>query len=167
MQADSVLATLALVTAVAVDGMVGQRLDLVCAMTPGAGKRAAVYASLVFLGGSVVAHAAVDGLDDLVVLYLPLQVADPIGGEGTGGDVDMLPGLRSIVISRTMRQEDYPGITVVSDAERFVEELKAEPGKDIWLVGGGQINTMLLNAGLIDRLVEPQAISRFPGEGNG
>lgn len=35
----------------------------------------------------------------------------------------------------------------------FIEKLKSEPGADIWLVGGGQINTLLLNARLIDELI--------------
>jgi dihydrofolate reductase len=32
----------------------------------------------------------------------------------------------------------------------FIQGLKNQKGADIWLIGGGQINTMLLNAGLID-----------------
>ncbi len=31
--------------------------------------------------------------------------------------------------------------------------MKAEHGEDIWLVGGGQVNTVMLNAGLIDEMV--------------
>ena len=34
----------------------------------------------------------------------------------------------------------------------FLQRLKRQEGKDIWLVGGGEINTLLLNAGLIDVL---------------
>ncbi len=32
----------------------------------------------------------------------------------------------------------------------FVKNLKKKEGKDIWLIGGGQLNTLLFNAGLID-----------------
>lgn len=35
----------------------------------------------------------------------------------------------------------------------FVKTLKAKEGKAIWLVGGGQINTILLNADLIDEII--------------
>ncbi len=35
---------------------------------------------------------------------------------------------------------------------KFVKELKQLPGKDIWLVGGGKLNTTFLNAGLIDEI---------------
>ena len=34
----------------------------------------------------------------------------------------------------------------------FIKKLKAGEGKAIWLIGGGQVNTSLLNAGLIDEI---------------
>ena len=42
---------------------------------------------------------------------------------------------------------------VHGDIPAFVRKLKKEEGKDIWLVGGGQINTILLTSGDIDRMV--------------
>ena len=39
------------------------------------------------------------------------------------------------------------------DIARFTHELKQHDGQDIWLVGGGQINMVMLNAGLIDEMV--------------
>jgi len=41
---------------------------------------------------------------------------------------------------------------ITEDHIPFIQQLKAGTGKDIWLIGGGQINTMLLNAGLIDEI---------------
>jgi len=35
----------------------------------------------------------------------------------------------------------------------FTRGLKLEEGADLWLVGGGQINTVMLNAGLIDEMI--------------
>ena len=35
----------------------------------------------------------------------------------------------------------------------FVNDLKQQEGKTIWLIGGGQINTLLWNAGLIDEVI--------------
>ncbi len=35
----------------------------------------------------------------------------------------------------------------------FVQELKKEEGKNIWLVGGSEINTILFNEGLIDEIL--------------
>jgi dihydrofolate reductase len=39
------------------------------------------------------------------------------------------------------------------DITAFVKSLKNKNGKDIWLVGGGQINTIMLNAGIIDEII--------------
>lgn len=70
--------------------------------------------------------------------------------QAMGGDAGMAPDVRSVVISRTMQQADYPDVTIVNDAEPFVAELKAKPGKDIWLFGGGELFHSLLGAGLVD-----------------
>lgn len=35
----------------------------------------------------------------------------------------------------------------------FIAQLKQQPGKNIWLIGGGQLNTHFLNAGLIDEII--------------
>lgn len=40
-----------------------------------------------------------------------------------------------------------------NDIVSFVKTLKNETGKDIWLVGGGVINTIMLNAGIIDEII--------------
>ena len=42
---------------------------------------------------------------------------------------------------------------VSGDIAAFVKELKSEPGKDIWLVGGGLVNSLLTNSGLVDELI--------------
>ena len=42
---------------------------------------------------------------------------------------------------------------ISSNHIRFIQQLKKVKGKDIWLIGGGQINTMLLNENLIDEVI--------------
>jgi dihydrofolate reductase len=63
------------------------------------------------------------------------------------------PGLRTFVFSRTLRPVDHPEVTIVADgaAER-VAQLRAEPGKDIWLCGGGELFRSLLEADLVDAI---------------
>lgn len=39
---------------------------------------------------------------------------------------------------------------VSEDPLSFVKDLQKKDGKDLWLIGGGQINTLLESAGLID-----------------
>lgn len=61
------------------------------------------------------------------------------------------PGMKTFVFSRTLRQQDYPGVTIVAEkSEDRVTALRAEPGKDIWLFGGGSLFRSLLEAGLVD-----------------
>jgi len=67
-----------------------------------------------------------------------------------GGGGGSMPGVKSFVISRTMKQSDHPGVTIAPDARALVEGLKAKPGKDIWLFGGGELFRSMLDEGLVD-----------------
>ena len=53
---------------------------------------------------------------------------------------------------------------ISSDIAAFVRQLKEQAGKNIWLIGGGQINTIMLNEDLVDSII----LTAFPivlGEG--
>lgn len=54
-------------------------------------------------------------------------------------------------------RSDYPtqsSVTFVREnITQFVKDLKAQPGKDIWLIGGGKINTEMMKANLIDEMI--------------
>jgi dihydrofolate reductase len=67
-----------------------------------------------------------------------------------GGGGGSMPGVKSFVISRTLKESDHPKVTIVRDARTFVIDLKAQSGKDIWLFGGGELFRSLLDAGLVD-----------------
>ena len=69
-----------------------------------------------------------------------------------GTDAKSSKGITNIVLSRTLRQEDYPRVRIESDAVRLVTELRAQPGKDIAIFGGGELFRSLLAAGLVDRV---------------
>ena len=63
------------------------------------------------------------------------------------------PAMRTYVFSRTLAAIDEPSIELVSsDAVEFVRDLKRRPGKDICLMGGGELATSLLAAGLVDEI---------------
>ncbi|MDE3195435.1 MAG: dihydrofolate reductase [Acidobacteriota bacterium] len=63
----------------------------------------------------------------------------------------VMPGMNTYVFSTTLRQENHPGVTLVSgDPTPLVRKLRAERGKDIWLFGGGQLFRSFLEAGLVD-----------------
>ena len=62
-----------------------------------------------------------------------------------------MPGMRTLVFSRMLRQSDYPDVTIIADrAEETVSALRADSGKDIWLFGGGLLFRTLVAAGLVD-----------------
>lgn len=75
-------------------------------------------------------------------------------------------GKQVVVVSRTLRQDEHPAITIVSDdVEPRLRALRAGPGKDIWLFGGGQLFRSLLGMGLVDT-VEPAIIPVLLGGGH-
>ena len=51
-----------------------------------------------------------------------------------------------------MRAADYPDVVVEADAVRVVSDLRAKPGKDIAIFGGGELFRSLLAAGLVDEV---------------
>ena len=73
------------------------------------------------------------------------EVMTAQGGHGA------MPGLEVVVFSRSLRPATYPGVRIVNDEPReVVTALKAKPGRDIWLFGGGELFRSLLDAGLVD-----------------
>lgn len=67
-----------------------------------------------------------------------------------GGNAGM-PGMKTFVFSRTLRQRDYPEVTIVAEkSENTLAALRAKSGKDIWLFGGGLLFRSLVEAGLVD-----------------
>ncbi|HKZ32748.1 MAG TPA: dihydrofolate reductase family protein [Vicinamibacteria bacterium] len=69
--------------------------------------------------------------------------------QGGGGG---MPGMKSYVFSTSLRRADCPGATLSSDPGETVRALKQQPGKAIWLFGGGSLFRSLLELGLVDQL---------------
>jgi dihydrofolate reductase len=62
-----------------------------------------------------------------------------------------IPGMKLIVFSRTLRQADYPQVTVVAEEQKeALTSLREKPGKDIWLFGGATLFHSLLQRGFVD-----------------
>jgi dihydrofolate reductase len=67
------------------------------------------------------------------------------------GKDSAMPGMATYVFSRTLRQTDYRKVTIVSEgAAEVVSGLRDQPGKDIWLFGGGELFRSLAEAELVD-----------------
>lgn len=55
------------------------------------------------------------------------------------------------VLTRDSSLKDNDQVKYISeDPIDFIRNLKNTPGKDLWLIGGGQVNTLLHTANLID-----------------
>ena len=73
------------------------------------------------------------------------QMMTAQGGNGA------MPGLEVVVFSRTLPAATHRGVRILNDDPRdVVAALKAKPGRDIWLFGGGSLFRSLLDAGLVD-----------------
>ena len=63
------------------------------------------------------------------------------------------PAMRTYVFSRTLKAIDRPGVELVkTDAAEFVRDLRQRPGKNICLMGGGELAQSLLAADLVDQI---------------
>lgn len=74
-----------------------------------------------------------------------------------------------VVLSGSMKQEEHPGVTVVSSEAGMVEVVRgwrAGEGKDIWVMGGGGVSGCLVREGLLD-VVEVAVMPVVIGEGVG
>jgi dihydrofolate reductase len=69
-------------------------------------------------------------------------------GAGGGGDSS---GIQSYVFSHTLKQAEHPNVTIVAEnGGDVVRSLRKKPGKEIWLMGGGELFRNLLEEGVVD-----------------
>ncbi len=88
-----------------------------------------------------------------------------------GGSVSDFGGMPAYVFSRSKPPGERDGLTFVNESPAaFVRRLRKRKGKDIWLMGGGELAREFLKADLVDELhigVVPvllgEGIPLFPG----
>ena len=74
--------------------------------------------------------------------------AAQMGGKGGG-----YPGVKTYLFSRTLTRSPHKSVELVrEDAGGFVRRLKAEPGKGICVMGGGELGQSLFEADVIDEV---------------
>lgn len=99
-----------------------------------------------------------EGIDTVLMGRKTYEVAARFGQAGG------YPGVRTYVFSRTLEEMLGGTVTVVrDDAATFVRHLKATDGKDICLMGGGELAHSLFEAGLIDEVgfnIQPVLLGR-------
>lgn len=92
---------------------------------------------------------------DFAALYKEFDTAvmgrrtyDLVTAQGGHGAI---PGLEVVVFSRTLAAATHPGVRITNDDPcKIVADLKAKPGRDVWLFGGSALFRTLLDAGLVD-----------------
>ncbi len=96
--------------------------------------------------------------DEFDTLLMGRRTFEAIGGSPS-------TGMKTLVFSRSLHQEDHPGVTIVSSqVKETLDNLRGQAGKDIWLYGGGELFRSLLGLGCVDT-VEPAIIPVLLGSG--
>ena len=75
-------------------------------------------------------------------------------GEEMGGDINMYGNVMNYVFSRTPRRSEIENLAFVSEnVVEFVKDIKRREGKNILLMGGGDLAKTFFEEGLIDELI--------------
>ena len=75
-----------------------------------------------------------------------------VGLRMSGGKIDTY-GMTTYVLSRSLQAGERDGIIFTADApKKIVESLRKCKGKNIWLMGGGELARDFLKADLVDEL---------------
>jgi dihydrofolate reductase len=86
-------------------------------------------------------------IDTVVMGRKTYEVALKMGGGGA------YPKVKNYVLSRTLKKSPDKEVEIISeDAAEFVRRLKKEEGKDICVMGGGELAKSLFEADLIDEV---------------
>jgi dihydrofolate reductase len=74
-------------------------------------------------------------------------------GMKLGGGKISSPGMTCYVFSQTLPSDAPGGVTVVREAPKaFIEGIRKKKGKDIWLMGGGELTRAFLQGDLVDEI---------------
>ncbi len=104
-------------------------------------------------------------VDTAVMGRKTFDIARRMGGGSFG------PSMKAYVFSHSLPAGERDGLTFVNQSpSTFIAQLRKRPGKDIWLMGGGELARDFLKADLVDELylgIVPvllgEGIPLFPG----
>ena len=116
--------------------------------------------------------ASWQGVDTMLMGRKTFEFGQKFQAQGSRGESEQetgggpaTPGITSYVFSRTLDEGEFrarmspghsareTGVELVrDDAAGFVRALKAKPGGDIIVMGGGELGTALIEAGLVDEI---------------
>lgn len=96
-----------------------------------------------------ISSASWQGVDTLLMGRKTWEFAARSGG---GGDAGGPAKIRTFIFSRTMAKAPAGAELVRDDAAGFVNRLKAAPGGDIIVMGGGELGSALIEGGAVDEI---------------
>ena len=86
-------------------------------------------------------------IDTAIMGRKTYDIARGLGGRSFG------PSMKAYVFSRSLPPGERDGLTFVKQSPAsFIAQLGKRPGKDIWLMGGGELARDFLKADLVDEL---------------
>ncbi len=71
---------------------------------------------------------------------------------GQEGGIEGFPKMKEYIFSNTLDAVPTGKTLIRGNIEAQVQQIKQEEGKDIWLFGGAELTTVLMNLGLVDEL---------------
>lgn len=75
-----------------------------------------------------------------------------VGKKLSGGKIDTM-GIKSYVMSQTLPPGEREGLIFTrKSAKELVKEIRSSSGKDIWMMGGGELARVFLQEDLIDEM---------------
>jgi len=86
------------------------------------------------------------GVDTMLMGRKTYEFAQKMGGGPP------MKGVSTYVFSRSLKAVSGDAELVSTDAAGFVRDLKAKEGGDILVMGGGELGTSLIDAGLVDEI---------------
>ncbi|HVF37594.1 MAG TPA: dihydrofolate reductase family protein [Sphingomicrobium sp.] len=86
------------------------------------------------------------GVDAMLMGRKTWEFGQKMGGGGGPSKI------KTYIFSRTMAGPPEGSVLVRDDAVGFVRELKAQPGGDIIVMGGGQLGSALIEGGVVDEI---------------
>ncbi len=86
------------------------------------------------------------GVDTMLMGRKTYEVAKQMGGGPP------MKGVTTYVFSRNLMEVRGDAQLIGTDAADFVRDLKAKEGGDILVMGGGELGTSLIDAGLVDEI---------------
>ena len=99
------------------------------------------------------AKEELDKYDALVLRRVTYEFFRANWGTPTGDPyIDQISSIPKYVASRTLSEVTWNGTLLGSDIVGAIEQLKAQPGKDLFKMGTGRVDDTLLRTRLVDEL---------------